>query len=269
MDRRLVLVDVQRGAGDDAILQGPGERRLIHHGSARRVDEKGIALHACERRLIDQVPRLRRERHVQRHDIRGREQPVERHRFSLSRARGRGTRHVGDPHAEGGAASRHGTPEPAIPHDAELLAAQFGAQQEIKGPALPPAGADDAFGLAQPPRDGEDQREGEVRRGVGEHIGGVGDDNASRTCRRDVDVVVADRHVRDHAEVASRLDDGGIDGIDHHADQSLLAGDPAHQFVARDELASFDAIDVTHLGQAGDRRRGERAGKEDGRLQWP
>ena len=79
MDDRLVLVDIERGAGDQALLQRPGQRVLVDDGTAGRVDQIRRALHPRQRAPIDQMPRLRRQRHVQRHDIGRVEQPIERH----------------------------------------------------------------------------------------------------------------------------------------------------------------------------------------------
>ena len=61
----LALVDVERGARDQALAKRPGERSLVDHGAAGSVDQVRAALHTGQRRLIDQVAGLRRQGHVQ------------------------------------------------------------------------------------------------------------------------------------------------------------------------------------------------------------
>ena len=72
--RRLVLEDVEGCAGNRSGLQRGDERRLVDDLPARSVDEHGRRLHGGERGRVEQMPRLRRQRAVQGHDIRGREQ---------------------------------------------------------------------------------------------------------------------------------------------------------------------------------------------------
>ena len=77
------LVDVERGAGNQAVLQRPHERGLVHDGPARRVDQIRAALHPRERRLVDQMLRLRRQRAMQRDDVGGGQQAIERHGLAV------------------------------------------------------------------------------------------------------------------------------------------------------------------------------------------
>ena len=64
------------------LLQRPRQRRLVDHRPARRVDQIRRSLHARQRPLVDQVPRLGRQRHVQRNDVRRVQQAIERHRLA-------------------------------------------------------------------------------------------------------------------------------------------------------------------------------------------
>ena len=89
MHRRLVLVDVERRAGEQVLLQRPRQRLLVDDRAARRVDEIRRALHARQRALVDQMPRLRRQRHVQRDDVRRDQQAIERHRLGAGERRSR------------------------------------------------------------------------------------------------------------------------------------------------------------------------------------
>ena len=60
--RRLLGEDVHRGAGDAALAQRPGQRRLVHRGPAPDVDEVGRRLHARELTRADHPLRLGRQR---------------------------------------------------------------------------------------------------------------------------------------------------------------------------------------------------------------
>jgi len=65
MNRGLALVDVERRAGQQMLLQRPSERGLVDDGSARGVDEVRRPFHARERLPIDEMSRFRRQWHVQ------------------------------------------------------------------------------------------------------------------------------------------------------------------------------------------------------------
>ena len=71
-------------------------------------------------------------------------------------------------------------------------------------PAGPAAGAHQALRLAQPPCRRQHQRHRQLGGRVREHVGGVRDDHAALAARLDVDVVVADREVRDHPQRPAR-----------------------------------------------------------------
>ena len=68
---RLGIKDVESGAGNDAVLECRDQRRLVHNGPARAVDQEGGPLHHLELRLADHPFGLRVRGHVQRDEIRG------------------------------------------------------------------------------------------------------------------------------------------------------------------------------------------------------
>src|SRR5436190_20365053 len=45
VDHRLLLVDVERRAGDEMLLEGPGQRRFVHYWPARGINQKRRPLH--------------------------------------------------------------------------------------------------------------------------------------------------------------------------------------------------------------------------------
>ena len=65
MDDRLLLVHIERGPRDQSLLQRPGQRLLVDHGTARRIDQVRRALHMGQRAPVDQMPGLGRERNME------------------------------------------------------------------------------------------------------------------------------------------------------------------------------------------------------------
>ena len=72
--QRLDLGDVERGARQVAGAQRGGERVLVDEAAAPDVDQERAVLHL---RDVDHVPRLGRERDVQRHAVGAAQQLVE------------------------------------------------------------------------------------------------------------------------------------------------------------------------------------------------
>ena len=77
LDLGLALVDVERRTRELARPESVDERRLVHDRPARGVDENGGTRHRAKRGPVDEVPRLRRERHVDADDVRLGEERVE------------------------------------------------------------------------------------------------------------------------------------------------------------------------------------------------
>ena len=66
------------------------------------------------------------------------------------------------------------------------------------------AAADEAVALGDPPQQREHQRDRELGRRARQHVGRVRDDDAARGRRGEIDVVDADRVVRDDAQLRAR-----------------------------------------------------------------
>ena len=75
--KRLALEHIERRAAETTRSKRRRQRRLVDDAAARRVDQDRVRLHRREPRGVDQMPRRRRERNVQRDDVRGREQLAE------------------------------------------------------------------------------------------------------------------------------------------------------------------------------------------------
>src|SRR3989449_3931224 len=73
-------------------------------------------------------------------------------------------------------------------------------------PAGPPPAAHQLHAFEQPAGGREDQRPGEIGRRLGENAGRVGDEHFADLGRDEIDVVVADRAIRDDAKVREILE---------------------------------------------------------------
>src|SRR5215218_10773911 len=177
---------------------GGGELGHVDDRSARGVHEVRVAAHAGKRLGVDQVARLRRQRAVQRDDVRALEQLAELDAAGV--AAGAALR-VDDLQPERAGARRGRAADLAVADDPERLAAQPATEHEVDRPRPRHAGADPPLTLAEPARDREHQRDRQVRGRVGQDAGRVGDRDAMAARGVEVDVVVADGDVGDDAQL--------------------------------------------------------------------
>jgi hypothetical protein len=124
MNMRLVLVHVEAGALDDALAKGPGQSLFVYDRSARCVDQIRRSLHARQRRAIDQMPGLRRQRDVKGNHVRRGEQLIQRHAL-VAGYRTRRRVVIRDSHPEVAGLFRDDLADPAEPDDAKLSIADL------------------------------------------------------------------------------------------------------------------------------------------------
>ena len=193
---------LERRAGRDALPAPSRRRRAPRRRSAARCSAHASAASSTtgprdvliryaerfilrERLLIDQVRRLRRQRAVQRHDVGGRQQPIERHR------RRRRAASIGDLVGVGDASCR--TPAPSRrprgrcgPRRRARAACRAAPCRACSRAPSPPTRRARSSRSPSPSRrvTREDERPGEVGAGVGEHVGRVGHDDAARAAGR-------------------------------------------------------------------------------------
>ena len=67
---RLLDEHVERGAGDLPGLEGADQRRVVDQVAARGVDDANAVAHLRDRRVVDRAARVRRQRQVQRQEVR-------------------------------------------------------------------------------------------------------------------------------------------------------------------------------------------------------
>ena len=227
--------------------QRPNQRRLVDDGTAGGIDQDGRLLHLPERPLVDQVPRLGQQRGVDGDEVGLREQCVPVGVRGVELALGREVRAQGvvvqDAHPEPTGPSRYGAPDAAEAQDAERLAMHIQAPEQVPLPGLPLPGAGVLVGLDHTPSGRHQQGPGEVRSGLGEHVGGVGDDDAAPAGGGQIDVVVADSHVGDDLEVRAGGQHLVVDGRDDVADEAGLAPEAPDQLLPREGLVPRVVVD--------------------------
>ena len=272
IDRGLVLEHVQPGAGDLAVGQHPGQRILVDHLAARRVDHDGVGLEQLEAARRQQVIGRRRVRAVDRQDVHMGEHLVEALperglEFALGRRVEAPTVVVVHRQAEAPGAARQRPADPAHAQDAEALAPDPVAEHGRRAPALPFARAHQPLALGDPARYGEDQRHRHVRRVLGQHAGRVGHRDAAFARRGEVDMVDAGAEGGDQAQPRAGLGhDALVDPVGHGRHQHVghLAG--LDQLGARHRLVVAVQARVEQFHHAGLDGVRQLAGHDDDRL---
>jgi len=212
---RLRVGDVERCIRDLARHERVVERRLIDDWAARRIDQDRSGLHARQRPRIDQALGGRRQRDVEAHEIGLRQQvvQVDAHRAQLARGFRLGRIRVQHPHLEAAGTAGYRLADAPHTHDAQRRAVHVLAHKQCRPPGLPPTRAGEALRLADAPGGGHQQREGEIGGSVGEHAGRVADRDAAAGGSGEVDVVVADGHLADHAQARRGVDHVRVDRV--------------------------------------------------------
>ena len=174
-----------------------GQRGLVHHRPAAGVDQDRAGLHQRQLGRADQMPGLVAERHGDGDEIRFGERRLQLGAVAADRQH---------PHREALCAAGDRPADAARSDHGQRLAVDVRAQQQVEAPLPPPAAAQVALRLAQPPRRGQDQRERQIGSRLGQHVRRVRDGDVQAVGGRQVDVVEADGHRRQPAQAGCRQD---------------------------------------------------------------
>jgi hypothetical protein len=220
---RLDLEHVEPGAGDPLLLQRLDQRSLVHRRATARRDEDRGLLHLAEVLLLQEAAALRRVRQVHGNEVGGGQHVRQRCRLDAERGEGqlldiRVVRLHVQAESLGAAGGRAG--HAAEADEAERLAHQARHRQKL-WPALGPAAfAHHAVLLDAAAMRREQQHHRVVGDFLDEGVRAVGDGNALRRRRRDIDIVHAHRPERDVPALGQRIDHRrrelhalGIDGV--------------------------------------------------------
>ena len=155
----------------------------------------------------------------------------------------------------------------AEPDEPERRAVHVAAEVLHDPPALPAVAAQVGFGVVREAGRGEDQQEREVGGGLVEHARRVADRDAELGGRGDVDVVVADRDVRDDPQPpagGAGFEHLAVDAIGEQAHDRVGIRRGAHQLVVgeRDVVVALHEL-VTRVRQRLQPAVGQPAGDED------
>ena len=235
LGRRLGVEHVERGAGDDALAHGVGERRLVDDAAAGDVDHAQRRLGLEQQVATDQARRLGRLRQVDGEEVGLGDDLVERQQLDAELAGpvGRHERVVGDEaHPEAAGPVGDELADAAEAGDAERLVGQLDA---LPAAALPAPGDERGVGLGDVAGLGQQQRHGVLGGRDDVALRGVDDHHAAARGRLDVDVVEADPGPADDEQVGAggehlvgdrrrRADDQGV-GADDGVEQ-LVGGQP-------------------------------------------
>ena len=206
--QRFRFENIQRGRGDVAGTQGLGERCFIDQSAPRAIDHARAAFRLRQPRGVEQMMGLRRERRMERDEIRGGQQVVELvHQLHLQRPRPRCRqirieRH--DAHPERDRAPAQLAADSPHANNAKRLVEQLHAFEIFP---VPFPAAKERVGLRNFSRDAKQQREGVFRSRNGIAAGRIHHDHAAPSRRFHIDVVDADAGPPDHAQARARVHD--------------------------------------------------------------
>ena len=231
VDRRLVLEDVEGGAGDLAGFDEARQRVLVDHLAAAGIHDVGVARQELEPARGEQVIGRRRVRAVDRDDVHARQHlvealPIGGLELGLDVGVDPAPVVIVDRQAEAARAPRHRLADAAHADDAQALAPDALAEHGSRAPASPRPRAHQALALAQPARQGEEHGHGHVGGVLGEDAGGVGDRDAALARGLEVDVIDPGAEGGDQLQLRPGLGQaGGVDAVGHgrHQDVAFLA----------------------------------------------
>ena len=206
--RRFGFEHIETGAADQSFLDRAPKGPFVDQLAARGIDEADAGLAARKAVVIEEVPRFRRRRQVQRQVIGVRADFVESHELDAQARRDLlgNVRIVGDDaHAEGTGAPGDFLADSSQPGHAERLPAHFRAEKAL---LLPFSGLHGAVGGGNRPRERQHQRACVLGDADAVGAGRVDDQDAAGAGAGHVDVVDAGPGARDDAEPRRRVHQG-------------------------------------------------------------
>jgi hypothetical protein len=173
---------------------------------------------------------------------------------------------VQDAHPETAATPRHLATDAPEAHDAQGGSVNVDAHQQHRPPGLPVAVSDVVHRLRDPAGGGHEQREGQVRRRLGQDPRRVAGGHPTAGERGNVDVVEADGEVAHHLQ----LRPGGVqqlvvDTIGEERQQAVDAGHAPEQLVAWRRQLVLPQVDLAGVADRVESLVWDHAGDEDAR----
>ena len=257
--RRLLLEDIERGAGDAARLDRARQRQLVDEAAAGAVDEARARLEARQLGLAEEVPRVPGERRVDRDEVGPREELVELDAFHAQALGGlaRQIRVVGDDlHAKAERAAGDLGADPAEAENAQHLAEELDA---LEPALLPSPGLECEIGGGQAAGHRQEKPQGVLGDRGGVPARGVHDDHAALGRGIHVDRVDAGARPADDLQPATRLDDGARHFGGAADDEPLVLADAGGKLTLAERARHLDVeavlaerVDADRLEAVGD-----------------
>src|SRR6185437_10586153 len=197
VDLRLACEDIEPGIGEPSRLQRCDHVLVVDEIAARRVDDDGALRQLFDGGLVEEVARFRRQRRIDREELRYREQAVE--RVVIDRAKSLLLLRrlpvdivIMDFHFEAAGPLRQRLPNLTEAVDAELLAIETLADKLQWLPTRPRTRADHALTFRRTPRRTKKQQHGNFGRRRGNAVRRVANLDSPRLAGFEIDVVEPD-----------------------------------------------------------------------------
>ena len=161
---------------------------------------------------------------------------------------------VQDLHVEAAGPPRHCFANPARANQSECGMVNLGAAEEQRSPVRKFARPYITFRLGHAARRRNQQAECQVRRCVGEDARRIGDCDPKTSSGRDIDVIIANRHIGDQLQArragCAALQEARVDGISKKAKDIIVSRPAREQFFRRpDQPLLHIAFDFAKLFQ--------------------
>ena len=233
VDIGLVIEHVQSGSGQLCRFQGGNQGLVVNHAAPGRVDDDGPVGKPGDALGVQQAHRFGCVGAVERQELAERQHVVQILMENGPLFQGRiqaAAVVIVDFHVETPGPPGHYLAHPAHADDAQPLASHLDPDHEAGAPILPLARPHQGFAFAAPPGGAQQAQHGGLGGGVGQHVRGVGDDDALFPCRLKINVIHAD------GEIGDGFDASRQPGDDIGGKFLRVAGqDGAHAFRRRDQ----------------------------------
>ena len=239
----LGIEGVQRAAGDRVAVERAHQRLGIDDGAARAIDEERARLHGVQGLLVDQLARLRQQRRVQRDEIRLGQQIFELTFFDRNAIVSLLDEGIEEEnaHAERGGSLRYPPGDVAETDQAERAAGK--AKDRLAGRHLPPSRSHQPIVECDLAGAGQQQRQCVLSHLLEAVRRIVGDNDAGRGGRGEIDRVHADAVARDDLAIRHSRHHLGRDRARIGIEQCVAIGNVRQELLRGFRLQGYELSD--------------------------
>ena len=229
---RLRVGHIQAGGGDSPIGQSPGQGGAVHHRAPGSVHQSGGGFHQGQGLPVEQMPGFGGQADQHRYMVRLPQQRLQRAELRPQaglRLRVAGAAIVKNPHSEPGRPPGHRLADAPQPDDPQGGIVQVVAQHSLRIPVAPLPRRHLPHPLFETAGGGDQQTEGDVGGGFGQHVRGVAHRNPELGAGGQINVVHPHRHLADRPQTGGGLQDLPVDAVGEHCQHSLRLRNPLQQ----------------------------------------